>query len=68
MTRKPAFWILLTVLCLASAAFSWRYFTRAFPLLSVDIRMDRQGALAQAEAAEEGHSSVPRKGEIQEAS
>jgi hypothetical protein len=48
MTRKPAFWILLTVLCLASAAFSRRYFTRAFPLLSVDIRMDRQGALAEA--------------------
>jgi hypothetical protein len=48
MTRKTAFWILLTVLCLASAAFSWRYFTRAFPLLSVDIRMDRQGALAEA--------------------
>jgi hypothetical protein len=48
MTRKPAFWILLTGLCLASAAFSGRYFTRAFPLLSVDIRMDRQGALAEA--------------------
>src|SRR5580704_4301259 len=48
MTRKPAFWIFLTVLCLASAAFSRRYFTRAFPLLSVDIRMDRQGALAEA--------------------
>jgi len=32
----------------ASAAFSWRYFTRAFPLLSLDIRMDRQDALARA--------------------
>jgi hypothetical protein len=36
------------MLSLASAALSWRYFTRAFPLLSVDIRMDRQSALAQA--------------------
>ena len=48
MTKKPALWVVLAVLSVASAAFSWRYFTRAFPLLSLDIRMDRQGALASA--------------------
>src|SRR5207245_9937995 len=48
MTKKPALWIGLAVLAVASAAFSWRYFTRAFPLLSLDIRMDRQDALARA--------------------
>jgi hypothetical protein len=48
MTKKPALWVLLGVLALASAAFSWRYFTRSFPLLSIDISMDRQAALARA--------------------
>src|SRR5213593_1478419 len=48
MTKKPALWIVLAVLAVASAAFSWRYFTRAFPLLSLDIRMDRQDARARA--------------------
>ena len=48
MTKKPALWILMAILALASAFFAWRNFTRAFPLLSVDIRMDRQAALDQA--------------------
>ena len=48
MTKKPALWMLLAVLSLAAAAFSWRYFSSAFPLLSIDIGMDRQAALARA--------------------
>src|SRR6058998_1519517 len=48
MTKKPALWIVLAVLAVASGIFSWRYFTRAFPLLSLDIRMDRQDARARA--------------------
>ncbi len=51
MTRKPALWIVLAVLSLASAVFGWRNFTRAFPLLSLDIRMDRQAALDRARSA-----------------
>ena len=50
MTKKPVLWMVLAVLAVASAAFSWRYFTRAFPLLSLDIRMDRQDALAGGRA------------------
>jgi hypothetical protein len=50
MTKKPAFWVLLALVSLASAAFSWRYFTSAFPLLSLDIGMDRQAALDSARA------------------
>jgi hypothetical protein len=48
MTKKPAFWLVLAVLSVVSAAFAWRYFTDAFPLLALDIRMDRQAALASA--------------------
>ena len=48
MARKPALWIALAIAALAAAAFSWRYFPEAFPLVSLDIRMDRQAALAAA--------------------
>ena len=50
MTKRPALWVVLAVFSIASAVFSWRYFTRAFPLLSIDISMDRQAALARARA------------------
>ncbi len=48
MTRKPAFWIILTLLGLAGSVLALRLFPVAFPILSVDIEMDRQGALDQA--------------------
>jgi hypothetical protein len=48
MTKKPVFWVLLALISVASAAASWRYFTSAFPLLSLDIGMDRQAALDSA--------------------
>ncbi len=48
MTRKPALWIGLATVALLATAFSWRYFPRAFPLVSLDIRMDRQAALGTA--------------------
>jgi hypothetical protein len=48
VTRKPALWVALAIAALAAAAFSWRYFPEAFPLVSLDIRMDRQAALTAA--------------------
>jgi hypothetical protein len=48
MTRKPALWVVLAIASAAAAVFAWQNFTRAFPLLSVDIRMDRQAALERA--------------------
>ncbi len=59
MTKKPALWMLLAALSLAAAAFSWRYFTTAFPLLSIDISLDRQGALARAQALASERSLGP---------
>src|SRR3989442_6738849 len=46
MFRKPALWIGLAGVSVASAVFSWHYFAGAFPIVSLDIRMDRQAALA----------------------
>ncbi len=48
MFRRPVFWIAAVVVCAAAAIFAFIYFPLAFPIVSLDIRMDRQGALASA--------------------
>ncbi len=48
MFRRPVFWIAAVVVCVAAAIFAFIYFPLAFPIVSLDIRMDRQGALASA--------------------
>jgi Type II CAAX prenyl endopeptidase Rce1-like len=48
VTRKPPLWIGLAIVAVAATAFSWSYFPEAFPLVSLDIRMDRQAALSAA--------------------
>ncbi len=48
MTRKPAFWVAITILGLAGSVLAFRLFPVAFPILSVEIGMDREEALAQA--------------------
>jgi membrane protease YdiL (CAAX protease family) len=50
MSRKPPFWILLTILGLVGTLLAVRLFPLAFPLLAVDIQMDRDGALREARA------------------
>ena len=46
--KKPAFWILLAALSLGAAFVGVRYFPRAFPIVALNITMDRDAALAQA--------------------
>jgi len=53
MFRKPLFWILFILFSLVCAAFTYHYFPRAFPVVSVDITMDRQMALNRASALSE---------------
>ena len=48
MLRKPLFWMVLAALSVGSILFSVRYFSRAFPITTLDLRMNRQEALAQA--------------------
>lgn len=45
--RKPH-WLLLVVLCVGAALYSWFYFSSAFPILNVDVSMDRSAALQRA--------------------
>src|SRR2546422_6033372 len=48
MLRRPAFWIAFTALSVAAAIFTFKNFSTAFPLVSIDLRMDRPEALRQA--------------------
>ncbi len=48
MTRRPAFWLLLAVFSAASAAVGFWYFPQAFSIVSLEITMDRDRALAEA--------------------
>jgi hypothetical protein len=48
MLKRPVFWIVFVAICAASTFFAYSFFDRAFPIVSVDIQMDREGALSSA--------------------
>lgn len=48
MYRRPAFWVAAVLLFLGCALYAVRDFPRAFPVLTVDLKMDRAAALRQA--------------------
>jgi hypothetical protein len=48
MFRKPLFWVVLAVVSAACAAYSAYMYPRAFPLINLELTMDREGALAEA--------------------
>ena len=49
MFRKPVFWIALSLISIGSIIFAFKYFSQAFPIVTLDLRMDRQGALQSAQ-------------------
>ena len=59
MFRKPVFWIVFAALSAGAALFSAVNFSAAFPLVSLDIRMDREGALAAARELAVQHNWPP---------
>jgi hypothetical protein len=48
MLRRPIFWTVFVVLSAAAAVFTFKNFSTAFPLVSIDLKMDRAGALRAA--------------------
>src|SRR5215475_5851924 len=48
MLRRPVFWIVFIALSLAAAVFTFKNFSTAFPLVSIDLQMDRKDALREA--------------------
>ncbi|MGD9900496.1 MAG: CPBP family glutamic-type intramembrane protease [Calditrichaceae bacterium] len=49
MFKKPVFWITLTILSIAGGLFTYRFFPLAYPIVNLDLQMDRQTALTAAE-------------------
>jgi hypothetical protein len=48
MLRRPVFWIAFAAISLAAAIFTFKNFSTAFPLVSIDLKMDRTDALRNA--------------------
>ncbi len=48
MFRKPVFWIVFALVAVGCTYFSYSYFPRAFPIVALDISMDRGAALGTA--------------------
>jgi Type II CAAX prenyl endopeptidase Rce1-like len=48
ITRKGAFWVAFALVSALSALFAWRFFPEALPLINLDVKMTRTGALEQA--------------------
>ena len=55
MMRKPAFWILSTLLSIGCISFALKYFPDAFPLVSLDLRIDRGQALSRTAELVDSH-------------
>ena len=49
MFRKPAFWAIFILVSLVCTAWAVMHFAEAFPLVTLDVTMDRAGALDAAE-------------------
>src|SRR5262249_5899163 len=61
MLRRPLFWIAFTALSVAAAIFTFKNFSTAFPLVSIDLKMDRPDALRMARSLAE-KNGWPSKG------
>ncbi|RPJ80602.1 MAG: hypothetical protein EHM13_11785, partial [Acidobacteria bacterium] len=59
MLRKPLFWIAFVALAAASLWFGARNFPRAFPIVSLEITMDRATALARAREIDQRYGLGP---------
>ena len=59
MFRKPVFWIFFVVFSVAAAVFALRNFSAAFPLVSINLQMDREAALAAARMLAEKNAWPP---------
>src|SRR5215471_8844252 len=53
MLRRPLFWIAFAALSVAAAIFTFKNFSTAFPLVSINLKMDRPDALRMARSLAE---------------
>src|SRR5215510_12346508 len=60
MLRHSIFWIVFIALSVAAAIFTFKNFSTAFPLVSIDLKMDRPDALRMARSLAEKNSWPPK--------
>ena len=60
MTRKPAFWITFSAISIICTGFAIWFFPRAFPIVSLDITMNRAAAMAEAVSLAKQHGWGPQ--------
>jgi membrane protease YdiL (CAAX protease family) len=59
MIRQRALWVIFAVLALGAGALGLRYLPVAFPVMQIDLQMDREGALRAARELEERRGLAP---------
>jgi len=57
--RKPLVWFVLVLVAAACSVYCLTYFPRAFPLVNLDLRMDRDAAMDEASRLATEHSWGP---------
>ena len=60
MVKKPIFWIILTLLSLSGVYYFASNYDKAFPALSIDIKMNREMALKAADDLSKKHNWLPQ--------
>ena len=60
MTRKPAFWISFSAISIICTGFAFWFFPRAFPIVSLNITMNRSAAMAEAVSLAKQHGWGPQ--------
>jgi hypothetical protein len=59
-SQKPIFWILLTGIFASGSYFSYHYFSKVFPIINLDIKMNRTEALQAAKELAEKFNWGPK--------
>ncbi len=59
MFKKAWFWILFAVVSIVCAGFAYHYFPKSFPIVSIDLTMDRQAALEEAKVLNDEFGCSP---------
>jgi hypothetical protein len=60
MLRRPLFWIVFIAVSIAAALFTFKNFSTAFPLVSIDLQMNRADALRAARSLAEKNDWPPK--------
>src|SRR5580692_8186891 len=59
MLRRPVVWLISLALSIGAALFTFKNFSAAFPLVSIDLKMSREDALHAARTLAEKSSWPP---------